>query len=87
MLSFDKITRLSDLHKIGRQDLLEVLGMYPEFAEKFWQNLKITYDLCDENSNPVHVEPSVLRTCPTEANTFRYFFLNSHAVGMANAQP
>ena len=36
-----------DLHKISRVDLMEVFAMYPEFSEKFWKNLKITYDLCD----------------------------------------
>ena len=30
-----------DLHKIMRDDLLEVLELYPEFAESFAQNLKV----------------------------------------------
>ena len=25
--------------------------MYPEFASKFWANLKLAYNLCDENQN------------------------------------
>ncbi|XP_055959175.1 potassium voltage-gated channel subfamily H member 7 [Patella vulgata] len=37
-----------DLHKIHRDDLLEILDMYPEFAEHFVQNLEITFDLRDE---------------------------------------
>ncbi|XP_068593634.1 potassium voltage-gated channel subfamily H member 6-like [Cebidichthys violaceus] len=34
-----------DLHKIQREDMLEVLGMYPEFCEYFWSNLEITFNL------------------------------------------
>ena len=30
-----------DLHKIMRDDLLEVLELYPEFSESFAQNLKV----------------------------------------------
>ncbi|CAF1102743.1 unnamed protein product [Adineta steineri] len=37
-----------DLHKILRDDLLEVIEMYPEFAQSFCQNLKITLTLRDE---------------------------------------
>ncbi|CAF1458944.1 unnamed protein product, partial [Adineta ricciae] len=37
-----------DLHKILREDLLEVIDMYPEFAQSFCQNLKITLTLRDE---------------------------------------
>ncbi len=36
-----------DLHKILRDDLLEVMDMYPEFAHSFCQNLKITLTLRD----------------------------------------
>ena len=36
-----------DLHKIVRDDLLEVIDMYPEFAQSFCQNLKITLTLRD----------------------------------------
>eukprot|EP00064_Thunnus_orientalis_P017843 superscaffoldBa00003908_g17929 len=36
-----------DLHKILRDDLLEVLDMYPDFAEMFWNNLEITFNLRD----------------------------------------
>lgn len=36
-----------DLHRIPREDLLEVLDMYPSFADNFWRNLEITYDLRD----------------------------------------
>ncbi|XP_008336177.3 potassium voltage-gated channel subfamily H member 6-like, partial [Cynoglossus semilaevis] len=36
-----------DLHRIQRDDLLEVLDMYPSFADNFWRNLEITFDLRD----------------------------------------
>ncbi|XP_070831174.1 voltage-gated inwardly rectifying potassium channel KCNH6-like [Chaetodon trifascialis] len=36
-----------DLHKIYREDMLEVLDMYPEFCEYFWSNLEITFNLRD----------------------------------------
>ena len=36
-----------DLHKILRDDLLDVLDMYPEFADAFCDNLQITFNLRD----------------------------------------
>uniref|UniRef100_A0A665WL40 Cyclic nucleotide-binding domain-containing protein n=1 Tax=Echeneis naucrates TaxID=173247 RepID=A0A665WL40_ECHNA len=36
-----------DLHRILRDDLLEVLDIYPSFADNFWRNLEITFDLRD----------------------------------------
>ncbi|XP_021328182.1 voltage-gated inwardly rectifying potassium channel KCNH6 isoform X2 [Danio rerio] len=36
-----------DLHRIRRDDLLEVLDMYPAFGESFWRNLEITFNLRD----------------------------------------
>ncbi|KAK3531091.1 hypothetical protein QTP70_010361 [Hemibagrus guttatus] len=36
-----------DLHKIQREDVLEVLDMYPEFSDNFWSNLEITFSLRD----------------------------------------
>ncbi|XP_061569986.1 potassium voltage-gated channel subfamily H member 2 [Cololabis saira] len=41
-----------DLHKIHREDVLEVLDMYPEFADHFWNNLEITFNLRDTNMIP-----------------------------------
>lgn len=50
-----------DLHKIFREDVLEVLDMYPEFADNFWNNLEITFNLRDvslypETSSKPHLE-------------------------------
>nr|XP_055058218.1 potassium voltage-gated channel subfamily H member 2a isoform X1 [Misgurnus anguillicaudatus] len=39
-----------DLHKIHREDVLEVLDMYPEFSDCFWGNLEITFNLRDTNT-------------------------------------
>ncbi|XP_058440927.1 potassium voltage-gated channel subfamily H member 6 isoform X4 [Marmota monax] len=36
-----------DLHKIQRTDLLEVLDMYPAFADSFWSKLEVTFNLRD----------------------------------------
>uniref|UniRef100_A0A673G6U6 Voltage-gated inwardly rectifying potassium channel KCNH2 n=1 Tax=Sinocyclocheilus rhinocerous TaxID=307959 RepID=A0A673G6U6_9TELE len=36
-----------DLHKIHRDDIVEVLDMYPEFSDYFWSNLEITFNLRD----------------------------------------
>ncbi|XP_042187650.1 potassium voltage-gated channel subfamily H member 2-like [Callorhinchus milii] len=41
-----------DLHKIQREDLLEVLEMYPEFSDHYWTNLEITFNLRDTNMIP-----------------------------------
>merc|ERR1712226_482587 len=38
-----------DLHKIMRDDLLDVLDMYPEFKNSFYRNLHVTYCLRDED--------------------------------------
>nr|XP_020500594.1 potassium voltage-gated channel subfamily H member 7-like isoform X1 [Labrus bergylta] len=38
-----------DLHTITREEILEVLDMYPEFADHFLTNLELTFDLRDEN--------------------------------------
>lgn len=39
-----------DLHKIQREDLLEVLDMYPEFSDLFLTNLELTFNLRDETT-------------------------------------
>ncbi|XP_074544663.1 voltage-gated inwardly rectifying potassium channel KCNH6-like [Halichoeres trimaculatus] len=42
-----------DLHKIYRDEMMEVLDMYPEFCKDFWSNLEITFNLRDVNSDAV----------------------------------
>ncbi|XP_071318733.1 voltage-gated inwardly rectifying potassium channel KCNH6 [Trachinotus anak] len=41
-----------DLHRILREDLLEVLDIYPSFADNFWRNLEMTFDLRDVDQVP-----------------------------------
>lgn len=36
-----------DLHKISRDDLLDVLDLFPEFYDHFVNNLEITYNMRD----------------------------------------
>jgi len=48
-----------DLHKIMRDDLLEVLELYPEFSESFANNLQITFSMRDDEVTGV--DPSVFR--------------------------
>lgn len=38
-----------DLHTIQREEILEVLDMYPEFADNFLSNLELTFNLRDES--------------------------------------
>lgn len=39
-----------DLSTIQREDLLEVIDMYPEFADSFFNNLELTFNLRDESA-------------------------------------
>uniref|UniRef100_A0A061QFY8 Putative voltage-gated potassium channel n=1 Tax=Cupiennius salei TaxID=6928 RepID=A0A061QFY8_CUPSA len=48
-----------DLHKINREDLLDVLDMYPEFWEAFSSNLEITFNLRDNEQ--AGVDPELFR--------------------------
>ncbi|GLD52081.1 potassium voltage-gated channel subfamily H member 7 isoform X1 [Lates japonicus] len=41
-----------DLCTIQREDLLDVLDMYPEFADYFFNNLELTFNLRDESPKP-----------------------------------
>lgn len=45
-----------DLHKILRDDLLEVLDMYPDFSDMFWNNLEVTFNLRDVRRKNVCLE-------------------------------
>lgn len=49
-----------DLHKIHRDDLLEVLDMYPEFSDHFWSSLEITFNLRDVSGLPLWAVPGGL---------------------------
>ncbi|XP_018055864.1 PREDICTED: potassium voltage-gated channel subfamily H member 6 isoform X3 [Atta colombica] len=58
-----------DLHKIHRDDLLDVLALYPEFSNHFSQNLEITFIMRDEEQ--VGVDPISARfpvSTPTDVD-------------------
>ncbi|XP_054888072.1 potassium voltage-gated channel subfamily H member 7-like [Poeciliopsis prolifica] len=45
-----------DLSTIQREDLLEVLDMYPEFSDYFFNNLELTFNLRDDPAKSVGVQ-------------------------------
>uniref|UniRef100_A0AAQ4PRP6 Potassium voltage-gated channel subfamily H member 7 n=1 Tax=Gasterosteus aculeatus aculeatus TaxID=481459 RepID=A0AAQ4PRP6_GASAC len=45
-----------DLHTIQREEILEVLDMYPEFADHFLTNLELTFDLRDEKATDSNMD-------------------------------
>uniref|UniRef100_A0A1A8GP47 Potassium voltage-gated channel, subfamily H (Eag-related), member 7 n=1 Tax=Nothobranchius korthausae TaxID=1143690 RepID=A0A1A8GP47_9TELE len=47
-----------DLSTIQREDLLEVLDMYPEFSDCFFNNLELTFNLRDDSAKPTDVQES-----------------------------
>ncbi|XP_031209251.1 potassium voltage-gated channel subfamily H member 6 isoform X2 [Mastomys coucha] len=67
-----------DLHKIHRADLLEVLDMYPAFADTFWSKLEVTFNLRDADGG--------LQSTPRQApgnQDPQGFFLNDSQSGAA----
>nr|KAF6309043.1 potassium voltage-gated channel subfamily H member 6 [Pipistrellus kuhlii] len=67
-----------DLHKIQRADLLEVLDMYPAFADSFWSKLEVTFNLRDADGG--------LRSSPQQApgnQDHQGFFLSDNQSGAA----
>ncbi|XP_011366885.1 potassium voltage-gated channel subfamily H member 6 [Pteropus vampyrus] len=66
-----------DLHKIQRADLLEVLDMYPAFADSFWSKLEVTFNLRDADGG--------LQSSPQQApgQDHQSFFLGDNHSGAA----
>ncbi|XP_045692886.1 potassium voltage-gated channel subfamily H member 6 [Phyllostomus hastatus] len=67
-----------DLHKIQRTDLLEVLDMYPAFADSFWSKLEVTFNLRDADGG--------LQSSPLQApdsQDHQGFFLGDSQSGAA----
>ncbi|XP_073809790.1 voltage-gated inwardly rectifying potassium channel KCNH7 isoform X4 [Danio rerio] len=58
-----------DLHTINREDLLEVLDMYPEFSDYFLSNLELTFNLRDENSKDTTAPQRTLYTAVSDSDT------------------
>ncbi|XP_055253707.1 potassium voltage-gated channel subfamily H member 6 [Moschus berezovskii] len=80
-----------DLHKIQRADLLEVLDMYPAFADSFWSKLEVTFNLRDyEDSCQLrsanYVAGGGLQSSPQQApgsQDHQGFFLSDNQSGAA----
>ncbi|XP_061128019.1 potassium voltage-gated channel subfamily H member 7 [Syngnathus typhle] len=53
-----RVLSYCDLHTIQRGELLEVLDMYPEFADHFMTNLELTFDLCNDNAKRPNTQDS-----------------------------
>lgn len=56
-----------DLSTIQREDLLEVIDMYPEFADYFFNNLELTFNLRDESPKVGAITFSLREPPPTDA--------------------
>ncbi|XP_032458037.1 potassium voltage-gated channel subfamily H member 6 isoform X2 [Nasonia vitripennis] len=66
-----------DLHKIHRDDLLDVLALYPEFASHFSENLEITFNMRDEEQegvDPLTTRLPVSTPTKIDCDTKRYSF-------------
>jgi hypothetical protein len=70
-----------DLHKIHRDDLLDVLDLYPEFYQSFSSNLEITFNMRDvsafslpplSSSSPQHDGCSVTQSLVEVYCTYSY---------------
>ncbi|XP_030387007.1 potassium voltage-gated channel subfamily H member 6 [Scaptodrosophila lebanonensis] len=55
-----------DIHKIHRDDLMDVLDLYPEFFDCFMNNLVLTYNMRDEKQSGVDIKHRYLRARSTE---------------------
>ncbi|XP_041637644.1 potassium voltage-gated channel subfamily H member 7 isoform X4 [Cheilinus undulatus] len=71
-----------DLHTITREEILEVLDMYPEFADHFLTNLELTFDLRDENAKTNKPADSNLDDCPR-----RVSYRRKSSTGTHNKEP
>ncbi|XP_043484495.1 potassium voltage-gated channel subfamily H member 2 isoform X3 [Leptopilina heterotoma] len=66
-----------DLHKIHRDDLLDVLALYPEFSSYFSRNLEITFNMRDEEQagvDPISARFPVSTPTDVEFDARRYAF-------------
>ncbi|XP_071637234.1 voltage-gated inwardly rectifying potassium channel KCNH6 isoform X8 [Temnothorax longispinosus] len=66
-----------DLHKIHRDDLLDVLALYPEFSNHFSQNLEITFNMRDEEQagvDPISARYPVSTPTDVDVDARRFAF-------------
>ncbi|XP_026323381.1 potassium voltage-gated channel unc-103 isoform X2 [Hyposmocoma kahamanoa] len=60
-----------DLHRIHRDDLLDVLDFYPEFRSSFVNNLEITYNMRDEELAGIEPKRRMRYENPGDARLLR----------------
>ncbi|XP_033216833.1 potassium voltage-gated channel subfamily H member 2 isoform X2 [Belonocnema kinseyi] len=66
-----------DLHKIHRDDLLDVLALYPEFSSYFSRNLEITFNMRDDEQagvDPISARFPVSTPTDIEFDARRFAF-------------
>ncbi|KAI4880279.1 hypothetical protein NFI96_030718 [Prochilodus magdalenae] len=73
-----------DLHTLDREELLEVLEMYPEFADYFWSNLDLTFNLRDDNAKLSTVRQRNLYTAVSDSDQEEQ---NSRSQACFNSKP
>ncbi|XP_072936044.1 potassium voltage-gated channel unc-103-like isoform X5 [Epargyreus clarus] len=60
-----------DLHRVHRDDLLDVLDFYPEFRSSFVNNLEITYIMRDQELSGIEPRRRMRYENPSEARLLR----------------
>ncbi|XP_041974697.1 potassium voltage-gated channel unc-103-like isoform X3 [Aricia agestis] len=60
-----------DLHRVHRDDLLDVLDFYPEFRASFVNNLEITYNMRDEELGGIEPRRRMKYENPMDARLLR----------------
>ncbi|XP_049887583.1 potassium voltage-gated channel unc-103-like isoform X2 [Pectinophora gossypiella] len=60
-----------DLHRVHRDDLLDVLDFYPEFRQSFVNNLEITYNMRDEELGGIEPRRRMRYENPNDARLLR----------------
>ncbi|CAH2068590.1 unnamed protein product, partial [Iphiclides podalirius] len=60
-----------DLHRVHRDDLLDVLDIYPEFRSTFVNNLEITYNMRDEELGGIEPRRRMRYENPYDARLLR----------------
>uniref|UniRef100_A0AAZ3QAY7 Cyclic nucleotide-binding domain-containing protein n=1 Tax=Oncorhynchus tshawytscha TaxID=74940 RepID=A0AAZ3QAY7_ONCTS len=66
-----------DLHTIQREEILEVLDMYPEFADYFLSNLELTFNLRDESGKLLPPRGAVCNKEPSVPPTHTHSHTNA----------
>ncbi|XP_026220140.1 potassium voltage-gated channel subfamily H member 7 isoform X4 [Anabas testudineus] len=76
-----------DLHTIQREEILEVLDMYPEFADHFLTNLELTFDLRDENAKTTYGKATDSNTEDIKCRRKVVSYKRKSSTGSHNKEP